>query len=152
MVFVGCGGGEKTDSDESAPAQKPVLLVPAAKAEVQPMKNELRLLGKTVATRHVIIRAPTPGRVIGLKLASGDSVRKGQVVAHVINRETEAAEAGLEVARKIDPQSADSLTKSVGRYDHSAGNEKGEDACRTCLTGNHARHGENASADGGTDP
>ena len=29
------------------------------------MTSELRLLGKTVATRHVIIRAPTAGRVIG---------------------------------------------------------------------------------------
>jgi len=122
MVLIGCGGGKTAgDEGEGAPAQKPVLLVTAAKAEVQPMKNELRMLGKTVATRHVIIRAPTPGRVIGINLASGDSVRKGQVVAHVRNREIEAAEAGLEVARKIDPQSADSLTKSVGRYDHSAG-------------------------------
>jgi multidrug efflux pump subunit AcrA (membrane-fusion protein) len=122
MVLVGCGGGKTAgDEDEGAPAQKPVLLVTAAKAEVQPMKTELRLLGKTVASRHVIIRAPTPGRVLGLKLASGDSVRKGQVVAHVINRETEAAEAGLEVARKIDPPSADALTKSVGRYNHAAG-------------------------------
>ena len=104
MVLIGCGGGKTAgDEDQSAPAQKPVLLVTAAKAEVQPMKNELHLLGKTVASRHVIIRAPTPGRVIGINLASGDTVRKGQVVAHVRNREIEAAEAGLAVARKIDP-------------------------------------------------
>ncbi len=122
MVLVGCGRG-KTEGDEGAgaPAQKPVLLVAAAKAEVQPMKNELHLLGKTVAARHVIIRAPTPGRVVGLKLASGDLVRKGQVVAHVINRETEAAEAGLAVARKIDPNEAGAFTESVGRYNHSVG-------------------------------
>jgi membrane fusion protein (multidrug efflux system) len=122
MVFVGCGGGKTAgDEDEAAPAQKPVLLVSAAKAEVHPMKNELHLLGKTVATRHVIIRAPTPGRVFGVKVASGDSVRKGQVVAHVRNREIEAAEAGLAVARKIDPPSADALAGSVSRYNQSAG-------------------------------
>ena len=85
------------------------------------MTSELRLLGKTVATRHVIIRAPTAGRVIGMKLVSGDSVRKGQVVAHVINREIEAAEAGLAVASKIDPQDAPALRASVGRYNHTAG-------------------------------
>ena len=79
------------------------------------------MLGKTVATRHVIIRSPTAGRVTGMKLVSGDSVRKGQVVAHVVNREIEAAEAGLAVARKIDPQDAPRLTASVGRYNHSAG-------------------------------
>jgi membrane fusion protein (multidrug efflux system) len=121
-VLLGCGGGKTAgDEDDAAPARNPILLVTAAKAEVQPMKSELHLLGKTVASRHVIVRAPTPGRVVGLKLASGDSVRKGQLVARVINRETEAAEAGLAVARKIDPQSADALTKSVGRYNHSAG-------------------------------
>ena len=85
------------------------------------MTSELRLLGKTVAMRHVIVRAPTAGRVIGMKLVSGDSVRKGQVVAHVINREIEAAEAGLAVARRIDPQDAAALGASVGRYNHSAG-------------------------------
>ena len=115
MVLVGCGGGEKP-AGEDAPAPKPVLLVAAAKAEVHPMKAELHLLGKTVATRHVIIRAPTPGRVIGLKLVSGDSVRKGQVVAHVINREIEAAEAGLAVAKRIDPQEADTVRLIFKRY------------------------------------
>jgi len=56
-----------------------------------------------------------------MKLVSGDSVRKGQVIAHVINREIEAAEAGLAVARKIDPQDATALSESVGRYNHTAG-------------------------------
>jgi len=119
-LLAGCGG-EKTASDENATPSNPVLLVSAARAEVHPMKSELRLLGKTVATRHVIIRAPTAGRVTGLKLASGDSVRKGQLVAHVVNREIEAAEAGLAVARKIDPQDGSALSASVGRYNHSAG-------------------------------
>jgi len=121
-VLAGCGGGKPAaDEGGAAPAQKPVLLVSAEKADVHPMKSEVRLLGKTVATRHVIIRSPTPGRIVGMKLVSGDSVRKGQVVAHVINREIEAAQAGLEVARKIEPNEADALAKSVGRYNHSVG-------------------------------
>jgi multidrug efflux pump subunit AcrA (membrane-fusion protein) len=97
------------------------MVVTAATAETQSMANDLRLLGKTVAARHVIVRAPTAGRVLGLNLRSGDKVRKGQVVAHIINREIEAAQAGLAVARKIDPQNAEQLSASVGRYDHSAG-------------------------------
>ncbi len=119
-LIAGCDGAKKGDG-ESAAQPNPVLLVSAARAEVHPMTSELRLLGKTVAMRHVIIRAPTAGRVTGMKLASGDSVRKGQIVAHVVNREIEAAEAGLEVARKIDPQDAAALSASVGRYNHSAG-------------------------------
>jgi len=120
VLLAGCGGGGKSDEEDSKPAN-PTLLVSAARAEVHPMTSELRLLGKTVAMRHVIIRAPTAGRVIGMKLVSGDSVRKGQVVAHVINREIEAAEAGLAIARKIDPQDAPGLTASVQRYNHTAG-------------------------------
>ena len=120
MLLAGCGGGPKADDEDSKPAN-PTLLVSAARAELHPMTSELRLLGKTVAMRHVIIRAPTAGRVIGMKLVSGDSVRRGQVVAHVINREIEAAEAGLAVASKIDPQDAPALRASVGRYNHSAG-------------------------------
>ncbi len=118
-VLAGCGRA-KSD-EEPAAAPNPVMLVTAAKAETEPMKSELRLLGKTVATRHVIIRAPTAGRVLGVNLRSGDTVRKGQVVAHVVNREIEAAEAGLAVARKIDPQNSKELTASVERYSHSAG-------------------------------
>lgn len=119
-VLAGCGGGQKADEEDAKPAN-PTLLVTAARAAVHPMTSDLRLLGKTVAMRHVIIRAPTAGRVIGMKLVSGDSVRKGQVVAHVINREIEAAEAGLAIARKIDPQDAPGLTESVQRYNHTAG-------------------------------
>ena len=118
-LLAGCGGEKKAGDDEAAKPSNPVLLVSAARAEVHPMTSELRLLGKTVAMHHVVIRAPAAGRVIGMKLISGDSVRKGQVVAHVLNREVEAAEAGLAVARKIDPQDAPSLGASVDRYDRT---------------------------------
>src|SRR5208282_3582002 len=119
-LIAGCGGAKK-GGDEDAAQPNPVLLVSAARAEVHPMTSELRLLGKTVAMRHVIIRAPAAGRVTEMKLISGDSVRKGQIVAYVINREIEAAEAGLAVARKIAPQDAAGLSASVGRYNHGAG-------------------------------
>ncbi len=58
---------------------------------------------------------------MGLELQSGDRVRTGQVVAHVINREVEAAEQGLEVAQQIDPAEAASLARSVNRYTHEPG-------------------------------
>src|SRR5208337_4328620 len=119
-LMTSCGGAKKSDDEGAAPSN-PMLLVSAARAEVHPMTSELRLLGKTVATRHVIIRAPTAGRVTGIKLQSGESVRKGQVVARGGNREIEAAEAGLEVARNIDPQDATRLSASLARHNRSAG-------------------------------
>jgi RND family efflux transporter MFP subunit len=119
VLLTGCGGA-KSESENAKPAE-PVLLVTASRAKVQPMRSELRLLGRTVAMRHVIIRAPTAGRVVGMKLISGDAVRKNQVVARIINREIEAAEAGLAVARTIDRQDAASLAESVGRYNRTGG-------------------------------
>lgn len=123
ISLAGCrpSADSSDDEDDSKPATNPTMLVTAARAEVAPMQQELHLLGKTVATHHVIIRAPTAGRVTGMTLVTGDTVRKGQVVAHVINREIEAAEDGLIVARKIDPANADSLSHSVNRYTHSPG-------------------------------
>ena len=85
------------------------------------MRQELRLLGTTVAMRHITLRAPAAGRVTGLDLQSGDRVRTGQVVAHLINREIEAAEHGLEVARQIDPAEAAALSRSVNRYTRGPG-------------------------------
>jgi multidrug efflux pump subunit AcrA (membrane-fusion protein) len=102
-IAAGCTRAKSADESDESAAVNPVMLVTAARAQTQAMNQDLHLLGKTVAARHVIIRAPTAGRVLGLNLRSGDRVHKGQVVAHILNREIEAAQAGLAVARKIDP-------------------------------------------------
>ena len=122
-VMVGCRPPQSAD-EEAAPAAQPpapVLLVTAARAESAPISSTLRVLGTTVALRHVIVRAPTAGRVLGVDVKAGDYVRKGQVVAHVLNREIEAAQAGLAVAQKLDPRDAAALARSVGKYSKSAG-------------------------------
>ncbi len=80
------------------------------------MQQTLRLLGTTAAMHHVILRAPVAGRVLGMNLKIGDRVHKGQTVAHVLSLEIEAARQGLGVAKKIDPQDAASLEKSVNKY------------------------------------
>jgi RND family efflux transporter MFP subunit len=85
------------------------------------MRQTLRLLGTTAAMHHVILRAPVAGRVLGMNLKIGDRVRKGQTVAHLLSLEIEAARQGLGVARKIDPQDAASLEKSVSKYGHDTG-------------------------------
>jgi membrane fusion protein, multidrug efflux system len=121
LALAGCRPAAAPSDEDSAPASHPVMLVTAARAEIVPMEEQLHLLGKTVATHHVIIRAPTTGRVMGLNLVTGDWVNKGQIVAHIINREIEAAEDGLVVAQRIDPDSAQHLAHSVNRYTHSPG-------------------------------
>jgi len=124
MMAMGCrpgskAGGEDESASEAAP--NPVLIVTAAKAEIAPMESELRVLGTTVAMRHIVIRAPAAGRVLGLTLRNGDLVSKGEVVARLVNRESEAASAGLAVARRIEPEDAAALERAVERYGKEPG-------------------------------
>jgi multidrug efflux pump subunit AcrA (membrane-fusion protein) len=120
LLFAGC---RRAASDEEAPpeASNPTLAVSAAKVGTAPMRNTLRLLGTTAAMHHVLLRAPVGGRVLGMNLKIGDTVRKGQTVAHVLSLEIEAARQGLDIAKKIDPQDAVSLEKSVRKYGHNPG-------------------------------
>jgi Cu(I)/Ag(I) efflux system membrane fusion protein len=97
------------------------MVVAAAPATITPMISTLRALGITVANHHVTIRAPAAGRLSGLSLKNGDQVRKGERIGYVVNRELEAAQAGLAIARKLDPEEAKTLAESVNRYDKSDG-------------------------------
>jgi membrane fusion protein, multidrug efflux system len=110
-------------SDDETPPESstPTLAVSVAKVAVAPMHSTLRLLGTTAAMHHVILRAPVAGRVLGVNLKIGDSVRRGQVVAHVLSLEIEAARQGLRIAKKIDPANAAALERSVSKYGSDPG-------------------------------
>ncbi len=119
LALSGCRGG--ASNEEASPNANPVLAVTVAAVKVAPMQSRLSLLGTTAALHHVILRAPVAGRVLGINLKIGDTVRKGQVVAHVLSHEVEAAQQGLEIAKRVDPQDAPALEKSLKRYDDGAG-------------------------------
>jgi multidrug efflux pump subunit AcrA (membrane-fusion protein) len=125
LALGGCrsGNGAANGDDDSAapPASAVTMTVSAATAIVAPMRRELRLLGTTVASRHLQLRAPSAGRVLGFNLQNGDRVRRGEVIAHVLNREVEAATNGLAVAERLDPAEAPALAQSVRRYSHGGG-------------------------------
>ncbi len=119
LLSSGCRSAQAPE--ESPQQAAPVMLVTAATAAIAPIRNTLRVLGTTVATHHVTIRSPASGRVTGISLKNGDMVRKGQVIGYVINREIEAARAGLAIARGIEPDQAAELEQSVNRYAKGAG-------------------------------
>ncbi|HKD65901.1 MAG TPA: efflux RND transporter periplasmic adaptor subunit [Candidatus Binataceae bacterium] len=121
LAMAACGKQGASSEDNEQEHGPVVMSVTAARVRTAPMREELRLLGTTAALRHITLRAPAAGRVIGFSLQNGDRVRAGEVVAHVINREVEAAEQGLEVAQRIDPSEAPSMARSVNRYAHDAG-------------------------------
>jgi RND family efflux transporter MFP subunit len=91
------------------------MTVSGARATLAPMKCDLSLLGTTVAARHVIIRSPAVGRVTGFDLRVGATVRRGAIVARVVNREVEAAANGLAVASLIDRADAPALAGALKR-------------------------------------
>lgn len=117
-IGSGCRGASSLDEEPAGDAKPaaPSMSVTAARVSIVPMHSELRLLGLTVARRHVTLRAPAAGRVTGLAINSGDRVRRGEIIARIINRESEAAQAGLDTARRLDPEHAEALEKSVERY------------------------------------
>ena len=120
-LLYGCDSGPRVGEHDTAEPTAITMTVSGTRVAVKPMRSELRLLGETAAQRHISLRAPAAGRIIGLNIQTGDHVRRGEVVAHLISREVEAAENGLALARQIDPAEASALTESVKRYAYGAG-------------------------------
>lgn len=121
LAIVGAGCGRSGDSGATGNAAPPVMAVSAARVRLASIQQSTRLFGLTEALRHVTLRAPCAGMVEGLELQSGDQVRRGQTVAQVINQEDLAAQAGLGVARKLDPASAAQLARAVKRFASDSG-------------------------------
>ena len=124
FAIAGCRAGSGGAGGEETAAPPPgavTMSVTAARVVVAPIRSELRLLGTTVAARHLQLRAPTAGRVLDFNLQNGDRVRRGQIVARVLNREIEAAANGLAVAERLDPAGAPAIAQSVKRYGTGGG-------------------------------
>jgi membrane fusion protein (multidrug efflux system) len=125
VTLGGChrspGASDSEDDSAAIPASAVSMAVSAAKATVAPMHSELQMLGTTVAARQVQLRASMAGRLLDYNLQNGDRVRRGEVVAHIINREIEAAINGLAVAQQLDPAEAPALAQSVRRYSGGGG-------------------------------
>jgi len=124
IAALGAPACRRPASDEDPTAEIApgvVLEVSAARVAVKPMRREVALPGITAALRTFTLRAPAAGRVVGLEVTTGDRVQPGQVVAHIISREEDAARAGVEIARTVDPAEAAALARSVKRYSGGPG-------------------------------
>lgn len=117
---AGCDAGSSGDDKATSPTPA-IMSVTGVRATRAAISSELSLLGTTVALRHITLRAPTAGRVLSFNLQSGDHVRRGEIVAHILNREVEAAESGVAVARRVDPGEARTLAAAVNRYTRDDG-------------------------------
>lgn len=120
-TFTGCRSAPSSEKHDAPQAAAIVMAVSGATVVVKPIRSEFQLLGDTEALRHISLRAPVAGRISDLNILTGDRVRQGEVVAHVVSREDEAAVNGLAVARQVDPDDASSLADTVKRYVHNTG-------------------------------
>src|ERR1700691_5299037 len=109
---IGCREAPPAGEAATGSAPRVVLAVSAARVAVRPMRQQVSLIGTTAALRTLTLRARTSGRVVGLEVTTGDSVRRGQVLAHIVNREQEAAQVGVEAARQIDPNEARAMASA----------------------------------------
>ena len=121
LAAPGCSRPAADDAAAGTSVTNAMLAVSAARVTIKPMRQELTLIGTTAALRTQTLRAPAAGRVVGLQVQTGDHVRRGEVIAHIISREDEAARAGVEAAQKIDPSEAAALESSVKRYSSGPG-------------------------------
>jgi multidrug efflux pump subunit AcrA (membrane-fusion protein) len=120
LAAIGCRTSVAADPAVGS-VHNPVLAVSATRALVRSMRQQLTLLGTTVALRHLMLRAPTAGRVLGLELRSGERVRRGEVVGRIINRAEEAAQASAEIIQTHDPTQSTVLEHSVERNTSGTG-------------------------------
>ena len=121
LAALGCRGLAPAGQRAAESAPQVVLAVSAARVAVRPMRQQLSLIGTTAALRTVTMRAPTSGRVVGLTVTTGDRVQRGQVLAHIVNREQDAARAGVEAARRIDSNEAGAMERALKRYSSGPG-------------------------------
>ncbi len=117
----GVGGGSEADAAEPATPEQAPVGVPV---EVAPVRHEnvdvaVTASGRTQALRQGRVRAPYASRVIELRVADGDVVKKGQIVAVVVSKNSQAALDGARqmlaaahtAADKADAERAIALAK-----------------------------------------
>ncbi|MDC7219451.1 MAG: efflux RND transporter periplasmic adaptor subunit [Spirochaetales bacterium] len=90
-LIIMVGGGKPKESDSrsrpsgksSAPRETPSQAVEASTATIRTVSNYIKVNGDMTARAEISIYPDTSGRIIGLNVSEGDSVRSGQTVAVV---------------------------------------------------------------------
>lgn len=98
VLLAACsGGGGSQDGGDSAGAAPPAASsVPVSVATVrrENLKVTVAAPGRTETLRRDRVRAPFGARLMSLRVMDGDGVKKGQVVAVVVSKNSEAALQG----------------------------------------------------------
>jgi len=122
LILTGCSGGSTDEDNEPATNIAPAdTHVPVSMATASSMDLDIvvNAQGRTRALKQDRIRAPFDSRLQSLEVTDGDQVSKGQLVALIVSKDSEATLDGarqmLSVARsakdKADAKRAISIAK-----------------------------------------
>ncbi|MFP3938722.1 MAG: efflux RND transporter periplasmic adaptor subunit [Thermoanaerobaculia bacterium] len=121
IATAGCGGASGDDAS-AAPAEPPAVEV--AEARREPVSVRAASVGTLEAEQTVVLRAEAEGVVSAIPVAEGETVRRGQVLVRLDDRElaaqVEAAEATLERARTEAENLAARLERNRGLLEAGA--------------------------------
>lgn len=95
LPIVGCRP-KVQDDDENKPAVKSVVSVKVEKIQIHDAIVAVSAIGKTDALRKEKMFSPIAGKITALKVNEGSEVRRGDVVAVIQSKESNAAITGAE--------------------------------------------------------
>lgn len=103
LLISSCHNPGGDGDDEAAPVISPAsMAVPVQTALVRTgtLQQTVTAPGHTVALSQLKIRAPFAGTLKHLRVTDGDAVARGEAVATIISRDSEAALSGAEAMRR----------------------------------------------------
>ena len=87
--IIGCASGQSQSGGQEA--GKPTVAIKVAQIRTSDLPVTLAAPGNTYARREEKILAPVAGTIVALNVLEGNAVTKGQVVASIRTRESQAA-------------------------------------------------------------
>jgi len=97
LLFSGCKGNKKEQPGESGPKVITVsglIIVPST------LENNIVTTGNLIANEEVELRSEVPGRVVAINFDEGSSVKKGDLLLKIDDRELQAQLKKLQVDEK----------------------------------------------------
>ncbi|MGA7617170.1 MAG: HlyD family efflux transporter periplasmic adaptor subunit [Thermoanaerobaculia bacterium] len=96
LLIAACSGGGGSSPAASEPPAPTATPVRVARVEIRNLPDIVTAPGSTSATREERIRSPFSGTATAILVTDGDRVRRGQVVARVVARDSMAELNGAE--------------------------------------------------------